>query len=291
MTLEYSLLYALLGGLLVGSGATYCCCSTARSLVSVASPVTCLPEREAKAPGGRIPGWPGRASAGVRLARIEFAGGLAWLARVGLAGRIRHPDRIGLHQRARRLWTLESVATLAGRYLDVHGDRGAHRIRRTSLVGTMKTLTALLAGLLFGGGLLVSGMTNPAVVLGFLDVSGQWNPALAFVMAGAIAVAAPAFYFVRRHQRNWRGEPTSLPGRTTDRCAARAGQYDFRRRLGIERHLPRPRTHPAHGRDGAGAGLRGCDGRRHGRSPHGARVLDRADDRRYRGGGNDVNRR
>ena len=78
----------------------------------------------------------------------------------------------------------------------------------------MKTLTALLAGVLFGSGLLISGMTNPAIVLGFLDVSGGWNPALALVMAGAIAVSAPAFYFVRRHQHTWRGEPASLPGRT-----------------------------------------------------------------------------
>jgi uncharacterized membrane protein YedE/YeeE len=62
----------------------------------------------------------------------------------------------------------------------------------------MKQLTALLAGLLFGAGLLVSGMANPQVVLGFLDVAGHWNPALAFTMGGAIAVAAPAFWWARR---------------------------------------------------------------------------------------------
>ena len=79
----------------------------------------------------------------------------------------------------------------------------------------MRTLTALVAGLLFGGGLLVSGMTNPAVVLGFLDVAGSWNPALAFTMAGAIAVSAPAFYFVRRQQKTVLGEaaPLSRSGR------------------------------------------------------------------------------
>ncbi len=49
-------------------------------------------------------------------------------------------------------------------------------------------LTALLAGLLFGGGLLISGMTNPAKVIGFLDVFGRWDPSLAFVMIGAIGV-------------------------------------------------------------------------------------------------------
>lgn len=49
-------------------------------------------------------------------------------------------------------------------------------------------LTALLAGLLFGAGLLISGMTNPAKVLGFLDLFGRWDPSLAFVMIGAIGV-------------------------------------------------------------------------------------------------------
>ena len=62
----------------------------------------------------------------------------------------------------------------------------------------MKALTALAAGLLFGAGLLLSGMANPANVLAFLDVAGEWNPALALTMGGAIAVAAPAFYLRRR---------------------------------------------------------------------------------------------
>jgi uncharacterized membrane protein YedE/YeeE len=52
----------------------------------------------------------------------------------------------------------------------------------------MGLLTALLCGLLFGVGLMVSGMANPAKVLGFLDLAGRWDPSLAFVMAGAIAV-------------------------------------------------------------------------------------------------------
>ena len=53
----------------------------------------------------------------------------------------------------------------------------------------MKTvLAALLAGLVFGAGLALSGMTDPAVVQGFLDFAGAWNPALAFVMGGALLV-------------------------------------------------------------------------------------------------------
>lgn len=61
--------------------------------------------------------------------------------------------------------------------------------------------TAFASGLLFGGGLVLSGMTDPANILAFLDVGGAWNPALALVMASAIAVAAPAFFLARRRQR------------------------------------------------------------------------------------------
>jgi uncharacterized membrane protein YedE/YeeE len=73
---------------------------------------------------------------------------------------------------------------------------------------------ALVAGLLFGSGLLLSGMSNPATVLAFLDVAGDWNPALAFTMAGAILVAAPAFHIVRRSHRSLLGADVRLPDRT-----------------------------------------------------------------------------
>jgi uncharacterized membrane protein YedE/YeeE len=56
-----------------------------------------------------------------------------------------------------------------------------------------RLLAALLAGLVFGLGLAVSQMINPAKVIGFLDVAGDWDPSLAFVMAGAIPVAALGF--------------------------------------------------------------------------------------------------
>lgn len=59
-------------------------------------------------------------------------------------------------------------------------------------------LVALLSGLLFGSGLLVSGMVNPQVVLAFLDVAGRWNPALAFTMIGALALATPAMVWAQR---------------------------------------------------------------------------------------------
>jgi uncharacterized protein len=65
-------------------------------------------------------------------------------------------------------------------------------------------LIALVAGLLFGAGLAVSGMHDPAKVLGFLDIaaiaSGGWDPSLAFVMAGGLAVTLPAFWYGRRRK-------------------------------------------------------------------------------------------
>ena len=77
---------------------------------------------------------------------------------------------------------------------------------------------ALLAGLVFGLGLLLSGMADPAKVLGFLDLAGDWDPSLALVMAGAIAVAAAGFAVARRRVKSLLGAPIQLPTkRTIDR--------------------------------------------------------------------------
>jgi uncharacterized membrane protein YedE/YeeE len=62
-------------------------------------------------------------------------------------------------------------------------------------------LVGLVSGLVFGTGLVVSGMTQPAKVLGFLDIFGAWDPTLAFVMGGALAVSLPGFYFARGRTR------------------------------------------------------------------------------------------
>lgn len=75
----------------------------------------------------------------------------------------------------------------------------------------MKTITSLLSGLVFGLGLLISGMANPAKVLGFLDLAGAWDPTLALVMLGAIAVGLVAFYLARRRAVSLLGEPMQLP--------------------------------------------------------------------------------
>ena len=62
----------------------------------------------------------------------------------------------------------------------------------------MKAILFVIAGALFGTGLAVSGMTDPARVIGFLDVSGKWEPALMFVMAGAVAVYGLGMFVFRR---------------------------------------------------------------------------------------------
>jgi uncharacterized membrane protein YedE/YeeE len=75
----------------------------------------------------------------------------------------------------------------------------------------MMMFTALLAGLVFGVGLIISGMVNPAKVLGFLDIAGAWDPSLVFVMAGAIAIAAIGFAMARRRTRSVLGAELMLP--------------------------------------------------------------------------------
>lgn len=67
-----------------------------------------------------------------------------------------------------------------------------------------------IAGALFGLGLAVSGMTNPDKVLNFLDLSGQWDPSLALVMGGALAITVPGFAWIRRRDVSLSGD--ALPG-------------------------------------------------------------------------------
>ncbi|MCK9470097.1 MAG: hypothetical protein M0Q49_11860 [Porticoccaceae bacterium] len=75
------------------------------------------------------------------------------------------------------------------------------------------TLSALVSGLIFGLGLLVSGLGNPAKVLAFLDLAGAWDPSLALVMGGAILVGLIAFQLAARRQRSVLDEPIRLPTR------------------------------------------------------------------------------
>ncbi|EFQ62247.1 hypothetical protein BFW88_18555 [Pseudomonas fluorescens] len=75
----------------------------------------------------------------------------------------------------------------------------------------MRKITALIAGLIFGLGLYLSGMTNPAKVLGFLDLAGDWDPSLALVMLGALMVSSVFFFFARRRDTSLLGAPMQMP--------------------------------------------------------------------------------
>lgn len=77
-----------------------------------------------------------------------------------------------------------------------------------------RMIVALVSGALFGVGLAVSGMANPAKVIGFLDVAGDWDPTLAFVMGGAVLVTLVAFRFVLSRKRPVLDEGFSVPDRT-----------------------------------------------------------------------------
>ncbi|MEE8445686.1 MAG: DUF6691 family protein [Alphaproteobacteria bacterium] len=84
-----------------------------------------------------------------------------------------------------------------------------------------RILTSLLIGTLFGGGLAVSGMIDPARVLGFLDVAGRWDPTLGLVMIGALGVTLPSFAWARR----------------AGAAPLRAASFDFPKRRDIDPRL------------------------------------------------------
>jgi uncharacterized membrane protein YedE/YeeE len=78
----------------------------------------------------------------------------------------------------------------------------------------MKDLFSAASGLIFGLGLIAGGMTDPAKVQAFLDLFGAWDPSLAFVMGGAIAVGVLAFAAAKRRTVSWTGEHMELPRST-----------------------------------------------------------------------------
>lgn len=76
---------------------------------------------------------------------------------------------------------------------------------------TTHRLSEFIVGLLFGWGLLISGMTDPGKVIGFLDLTGSWDPSLAMVMGGAIAVGFFAFGTAKKRTSNFLGGALHLP--------------------------------------------------------------------------------
>ena len=79
----------------------------------------------------------------------------------------------------------------------------------------LKNIIGLMAGLLFGIGLLISGMTDPTKVQGFLDIFGAWDISLALVMGGGLIVAIIGVQLAKRQQSSWIGTLIELPSKTT----------------------------------------------------------------------------
>jgi uncharacterized membrane protein YedE/YeeE len=104
----------------------------------------------------------------------------------------------------------------------------------------MSALGAFVAGLVFGIGLIVSGMTDPGKVIGFLDIAGNWDPSLAFVMAGAILVGFFAFMLAQRRTRSFLGGAMELPRRRDIDARLVAGSVVFGIGWGLAGFCPGP---------------------------------------------------
>src|ERR1700737_1177076 len=104
-------------------------------------------------------------------------------------------------------------------------------------------ILALVSGLVFGSGLTIAGMSEPAKVLGFLDIFGTWDPTLAVVMVAALIIVIPGYVLARRHGRPilakenlWPAKILSTPPSASGRsCSASAGAW-----LAFAQDLPSP---------------------------------------------------
>lgn len=104
----------------------------------------------------------------------------------------------------------------------------------------MEKMIALLAGVIFGVGLIIAQMVNPAKIIAFLDLAGAWNPSLALVMAGAIAVALPAFQLAKNKKNSICGMAMQLPTSKVIDTRLMAGSMAFGAGWGIAGFCPAP---------------------------------------------------
>ncbi|CAN7446982.1 YeeE/YedE family protein [Massilia sp. LjRoot122] len=104
----------------------------------------------------------------------------------------------------------------------------------------MNILMAFIVGVVFGIGLIVSRMTDPAKVIGFLDLAGNWDPSLAFVMGGAILVGLVAFRIAGKRERSLLGEAMRLPTATRIDRRLVLGSLAFGAGWGLAGYCPGP---------------------------------------------------
>lgn len=105
---------------------------------------------------------------------------------------------------------------------------------------TRQSLVALVSGLVFGAGLVISGMTRPQKVIGFLDVFGDWDPSLALVMGGALAVHAVAYRLIKKRRSPLLATEWSVPLRRDIDARLLAGAFVFGLGWGIGGVCPGP---------------------------------------------------
>lgn len=110
--------------------------------------------------------------------------------------RLRYAIGFGVHEWARGLRHQSTFASIDRRDSDLYFDR--HVDCCGAAMMCKRDVAALIAGLIFAIGLVISGMTEPQKVIGFLDVTGQWDPSLAFVMIGAICVHGVSYWLIRK---------------------------------------------------------------------------------------------
>ena len=101
-------------------------------------------------------------------------------------------------------------------------------------------LSEYLIGVLFGLGLIISGMTNPAKILAFLDIAGVWDPSLIFVMGGAVLVGLIAFYLAKNRTQSFLGGAMHIPTRRDIDCPLIIGSALFGVGWGLAGFCPGP---------------------------------------------------
>jgi len=103
-----------------------------------------------------------------------------------------------------------------------------------------RTAIAFLSGLVFGIGLIVSQMSNPAKVIGFLNITGNWDPSLALVMAGAVAVFGAIYWWIKGRRAPLVGEQFAAPTETRIDRPLLAGSLIFGAGWGLSGFCPGP---------------------------------------------------